>query len=78
MKSVKVEAFIEMMKLIGCAVVGAGVAYLVINFLSLETLFTALVVGFLASAFYSLFRAQCIIVEMRRDRAAREAAEKKV
>jgi len=69
MKSVKVEAFVEMLKLIGFALVGAGVAYLIINFFS----FTALMVICLVLALYFLFRAQCVMIEIRREREAAEA-----
>jgi len=74
MKSVKAEAFLEMLKLIGCAVGGALLAFGVIELFGADVLLLILVGSILTMGFYTMFKIKCGLIEMRREREAREAA----
>ena len=74
MKSVKVEAFIEIMKLIGYAAAGALSAFVIVRLFGADVLLLGLVTAILGMGFYTMFKIKCGLIEMRREREAKEAA----
>ena len=76
MKSVAMEAFIEMVKLVAYGIGGGLLAFFLIYIFGPQAVLMGFMITLICFSFYALFRAKCTMIEIRREREARKENEK--